>query len=145
MAQRPKAKLKGHVQNRMFSTGEIPTSKVKQIIREARQISFAWNVVADSMRTWIEAVARAINTQPEFLLLEALTVTSCLMGPETVFEIRGRHQEPCNIFAICLCEPGTGKTQAYKVSVEDPWNIASESSCTRLYTKWVVRALEHQL
>ena len=120
MAHQPQAKLKGHVQNRMFSTGEIPTSKVKQIIREARQIPFPWNAVADSMRKWIEAMARAVNTQPEFLLLEALTVTSCLMGPETVFEIRGRHQEPCNIFTICLCEPGTGKTQAYKVSVEDP-------------------------
>ena len=63
---------------------------------------------------------RAINIQPEFLLLKALTITSCLMGPECIFEIRERHQEPCNIFTICLCEPGTGKTQAYKVSVEDP-------------------------
>ena len=80
MAQQLKTKLKG--QNRMFSTGEIPTLKVKQIIQEARQISFPWNAVAESMQTWIEAMARAINTQPEFLLLEALTVTSCLMGPE---------------------------------------------------------------
>ena len=55
-----------------------------------------------------------------FLLLGALTVTSCLMGPDCLFEVHQHHQEPCNIFTACLCEAGTGKTQAYKVAVEDP-------------------------
>jgi hypothetical protein len=105
--------------NRMF-TGEIPTMKIKEIIHEARNVSFPWEAISSPVRPWIEAMARAINTQPEFVLLEALTVTSCLMGPDCVFEIRNRHKEPCNIFTLCLCEPGTGKTQAYKVSVEDP-------------------------
>lgn len=99
---------------------DVPISSVKEIIKEARSIPFPWDAIPDPVRPWIEAMAGSINTQPEFLLLGALTVTSCLMGPDCVFEVRQRHQEPCNIFTACLCEPGTGKTQAYKVAIEAP-------------------------
>ena len=36
------------------------------------------------VRPWLQAMAGSVNTQPEFLLLGALTVTSCLMGPESI-------------------------------------------------------------
>ena len=42
------------------------------------------------------------------------------MGPECTFTVRDRHQEQCNLFTLCLCEPGKGKTQAYKIAVESP-------------------------
>ena len=105
--------------NKVFQL-DVPISSVKEIIKEARSVPFPWDAIPEVPRSWIGAMARAINTQPEFLLLGALTVTSCLMGPDCLFEVRQRHQEPCNIFTACLCEPGTGKTQAYKVAVEDP-------------------------
>lgn len=99
---------------------EVPLSKVKSIIKEARGLQFPWNAIPEPTQSWLKAMAGAINTQPEFILLGALTVTSCLMGPECKVKIRPRHVEPCNIFTACLCEPGTGKTQAYKIAVETP-------------------------
>lgn len=99
---------------------EVPVSKVKSIIKEAREIHFPWDAIPEPTQSWLQAMAGAINTQPEFILLGALTVTSCLMGSECKVEICPRHLEPCNIFTACLCEPGTGKTQAYKVAVETP-------------------------
>lgn len=113
---------------------EIPISKVKEIIKEARGIPFPWNAIPQPTRSWIEAMAGAINTQPEFILLGALTVTSCLMGPDCKFQVRARHEEPCNIFTACLCEPGTGKTQAYKIAVEIPIQRISAKILVHDYT-----------
>ena len=90
---------------------EISIDEIKEIVKEARAIPFPWNAMPYQVRTWLEAMAGSVNTQPEFLLLGSLTVTSCLMGPNCVFEIRQRHKEPCNIYTVCLCEPGTGKTK----------------------------------
>ena len=107
------------VRNKSFQQ-EIPISNIKEVIKEARSVSFPWDSISPAIKTWLEAMAGSVNTQPEFLLLAALSATSCLMGPDCVFHVRDRHQEPCNIFTICLCEPGTGKTQAYKIAIEDP-------------------------
>lgn len=99
---------------------DVPMTNVKQVIKEARNVVFPWKSISPSVKTWMEAMAKSVNTQPEFLFVAALSVTSCLMGPNCVFHVRERHQEPCNIFTMCLCEPGTGKTQAYKIAIEDP-------------------------
>ena len=99
---------------------EVPTSTVKDIIKEARAIPFPWEAIPDNIRSWLQVMAGATNTRGAFLLLGALTMTSCLMGPNSTFEVRPRHHEPCNLYTVCLCEPGTGKTQAYKIAVEEP-------------------------
>ena len=107
------------VRNKSFQP-EIPISSIKEVIKEARSVSFPWDSISPAIKTWLEAMAGSVNTQPEFLLLAALSATSCLMGPDCVFHVRDRHQEPCNVFTICLCEPGTGKAQAYKIAIKDP-------------------------
>ena len=99
---------------------EISIEEIKKIIKEARDIKFPWDAIPKLVREWLQAMAGSVNTQPEFLLLGSLTVTSCLMGPDCVFKVRDRHKEPCNIYTVCLCEPGTGKTQAYKLAIESP-------------------------
>ncbi|CAB3986274.1 Hypothetical predicted protein [Paramuricea clavata] len=76
--------------------------------------------VPNPIESWLQALGGAINTQPEFLMVGALTVVSCLLGTQTDFEVCERHKECCNLFTLCLCEPGTGKMQAYKVAVESP-------------------------
>ncbi len=113
---------------------EIPVEDIKQIIKEARAVSFPWDAVPHLVRQWLEAMAGSVNTQPEFLLLGSLTVTSCLMGPNSVFEVRQRHKEPCNIYTVCLCEPGTGKTQAYKIAVENPLDVLTTKVLVHDYT-----------
>lgn len=113
---------------------DVPLRNIKEIIRNGRAISFPWDAIPDPVRSWLQAMAGAINTQAEFLFLGAITVTSCLMGPECKFEVRQRHQEPCNLFTLCLCEPGTGKTQAYKIAVEDPLEDLPEKLLVHDYT-----------
>lgn len=113
---------------------DIPIKNIKELIKEGRSIPFPWESISSSVRSWLEAMAKAVNTQPEFLLLGALSVTSCLMGPDCLFYVRERHQEPCNIFLACLCEPGTGKTQAYKLAVEDPLNALPVEILVHDYT-----------
>lgn len=113
---------------------DVAIEDIKEIIREARAISFPWDAVPHLIRQWLEAMAGSVNTQPEFVLLGSLTVTSCLMGPNSVFEIRQRHKEPCNIYTVCLCEPGTGKTQAYKIAIENPLEVLSTKVLVHDYT-----------
>lgn len=113
---------------------EISIDEIKEIVKEARAIPFPWNAMPYQVRTWLEAMAGSVNTQPEFLLLGSLTVTSCLIGPNCVFEIRPRHKEPCNIYTVCLCEPGTGKTQAYKLAVEVPLDALTTKVLVHDYT-----------
>ena len=113
---------------------DLPISSVKQVIKEARGVGFPWDSIFPTIKTWLEAMAGSVNTQPEFLLLASLSVTSCLMGPNSVFHVRERRKEPCNIFTICLCEPGTGKTQAYKIAVEDPLDGLSVEVLVHDYT-----------
>ena len=56
------------------------------------------------------------------------------MGPDCVFEVRERHLESCNMFTACLCEPGTGKTQAYKIAMEDPLEALPVQMLVHNYT-----------
>lgn len=113
---------------------DIPIQKMIGIIQEARNIKFPWHVVPEPINPWLQAMGGSINTQPEFLLVGALTVASCLMGPDCHFKIRERHVEPCNLFTVCLCEPGTGKTQAYKTAVESPLKALPTSILIHEYT-----------
>ena len=110
----------GKARGRNSFGNELPIGKIKNIIRDAKSVTFPWDAIPTPIKPWLKAMGGAINTQPEFLLIGALTVTSCLMGPECVFQVRERHLEQCNLFTLCLCEPGTGKTQANKVAVETP-------------------------
>ena len=113
---------------------EISFEEVKEIIKEARGIKFPWDAIPKLVREWLQAMAGSVNTQPEFLLLGSLAVTSCLMGPNCVFKVRERHTEPCNIYTVSLCEPGTGKTQAYKIAIESPLEGLSTKILVHDYT-----------
>ena len=109
-----------HKQRGKSAGPKLSESKIRDIIKEARSIQFPWNAIPEPIESWFKAMGGAINTQPEFLMVGALTVVSCLLGTETVFHVREGHEEPWNLFTLCLCKPGTGKTQAYKVAVESP-------------------------
>ena len=73
------------------SYGEIPVWRMKEVIQEAKAIAFPWDAIPSPIKKWLKAMGGAINTQPEFLLIGAMTVASCLMGPDSFFEIRKRH------------------------------------------------------
>ena len=65
-------------------------------------------------------MAYSVNTKPEFVLVSAMSVVSTLMGPKTELSIRSTYRKPCNLFTVCLSEPGAGKSQAFELAVERP-------------------------
>ena len=77
---------------------DVPLRNIKEIIKNGCAFAFPWDAIPDPMRSWFQAMAGAINTQPEFLFLGAITVTSCLLGPDCKFEVRQRHQETSNYY-----------------------------------------------
>ena len=56
------------------------------------------------------------------------------MGPNCVFKVCKRHTEPCNIYTVSVCEPGTGKTQAYKIAIESRLENLSTKILVHDYT-----------
>ena len=64
---------------------------------------------------WLETFALVHNTRPEFIFMGALVSTTAIMGPKMMVRVSSRYEEPTNIYAICLAEPGTGKSHAFKL------------------------------
>ena len=81
---------------------DVPSRNVKEIIKNGLAIPFPCDAIPDPVRSWFQAMAGSINIQPEFLFMGAITVTSCLMGPDCRLEIRQRHQKSCKLFTPCL-------------------------------------------
>lgn len=86
----------------------------------ARDIAFPLEAFPEPVVEWFMAVALSVNTRPEFVLIAAISVVSTLMGPKTKLEIREQYQEPCNLYSVCLSEPGAGKSQAFQIAVQRP-------------------------
>lgn len=64
--------------------------------------------------------AKSRNTLPEFVFIAAVTTVACLMGPKVYVRLRHEYPEPVNLFAICMAEPGAGKSQAFRMLIIDP-------------------------
>ena len=66
---------------------EVWLQNVKEIIKNGRAIPFRWDAIPDPVRSWFQAMAGAINTQPEFLFLGAITFTLCLIEPNASLKV----------------------------------------------------------
>jgi hypothetical protein len=69
---------------------------------------------------WFNTVAKAHNTLPEFMFVTALSTTAALMGPRSQISVRETYSEPSNLFTVCLGQPGSGKSQAFRLAILDP-------------------------
>ena len=103
-----------------FNTVPVTDSQMVCCLKQARKIPFPLEVFPEKFVRWISALAFSINTKPEFILLSVMSVISTLLGPKTEIKIRSRYHESCNLFLVCLSEPGAGKSQAFEVTVEEP-------------------------
>lgn len=101
------------------SSGVSDAQRIRSI-QKAREIPFPLESFPPLFVGWIKALSFSVNTRPEFSLIGAISVVSTLMGPKTKLKIRDRYSEPCNLFTVCLSEPGAGKSQAFEISVETP-------------------------
>ena len=91
------------------------------MIQVAQAIPFPWeDAVPTRVAAWIECLAKSRNTAQEFVLLGALVSTAAAMGPNTQVQVRATHREPTNLFAIGIGFPGSGKSQAFRLSLSSP-------------------------
>ena len=67
------------------------------------------------------------------------SVATCaaLMGPSTCVQVRETYSEPTNIYAICVGYPGSGKSQAFRMTTREPVQHLPKELSTMLvdYTK----------
>ena len=95
--------------------------------KHAMNHSLPWSsVVPSDIRDWLEAFALVHNTRPEFIFMGALVSTAAIMGPKAKVRVSSRYEEPTNIYAICLAEPGAGKSQAFKLVMTEPIHALKE-------------------
>ena len=104
----------------IFTGMTTADSQLLECIKLARSIPFPIDLFPEPIVEWLMALAFSVNTRPEFILIAAVSVVSTLMGPATKIRIRNRYTEPCNLYTVCLSEPGAGKSQAFEIAVERP-------------------------
>ena len=107
---------------RLFSSSShITHEDVSKVVLDAQSVSFPWNdAVPKKIHTWFETYAKSHNTAPEYVLIGALVTTAAIMGPKSFVKVRQTYQEPTNLYAICVGFPGSGKSQAYRMTVSEP-------------------------
>ena len=55
--------------------------------------------------------------------------------------VRKRYEEPCSIFCVCLCESGTGKSQAYSLTIEEPCKKLPEPARSMILNEYTRKGL----
>ena len=92
--------------------------QVGKIVSDAQSIPFPWTeAVPEQIRN---CFAKSHNAAPEYVFVRALATTAVVMGPKSFVKVRETYKEPTNIFAICVGFPGSGKSQAYRMTVHGP-------------------------
>ena len=111
-----------------FNQMGVADAQLVRSLRLARKIALPLESFTPLLVEWLSALAFFMNAGPEFVLVGAVSVVSTLMGSKTKLCIRNRYSEPCNLFAVCLSEPGVGKSQAFEISLKSPMKMFKESA-----------------
>lgn len=128
---------------RLKSTSFNPSNQsldiAQKIMMDVVNVTFPWEeAVPPNIREWIEAFARSHNTAPEYVFMGTLATCAALMGPSTCVQVRETYNEPTNIYAICVGYPGSGKSQAFRMTTREPLQHLPQQLSTMLvddYTK----------
>ena len=114
-----------------FSQGEM-----SKIVTDAQDVPFPWNeAVPEKIRDWFEVFGKSHNTALEYVFVGALVTAAAIMGPKCFVRVRETYQEPTNLFAICIGFPGSGKSQAYNMTVRQPLQSPLSTMLVDDYTK----------
>ena len=121
-------------------------AEVGKIVSDAQSILFPWTeAVPEKIRNWYEAFAKSHNTAPEYVFVGALVTTAVVMGPKSFVKVRESYKEPTNIYAICVGFPGSGKSQAYRMTVREPIESLASPLSTILVDDYTKKGLFRHL
>lgn len=113
-----------------------------KVTQNAMEHSLPWeDVMPARVHKWIESFALAHNTRPEFIFMGAIVTTAAIMGPKAKMQVRSTYEEPTNIYAICLADPGAGKSQAFRLAISDPLSTLNKPSCDMMVDDYTRQGL----
>ena len=125
-----------------ISHSHIPHEDVSKVVLEAQSVPFPWtDAVPQKIHTWFETYAKSHNTAPEYVFIGALVTTAAIMGPKAFVQVRKTYQEPTNLFAISVGFPGSGKSQAYRMTVSEPLQALESPMSNMLVDDYTKRGL----
>lgn len=135
---------------RIKSTSFTPSSQsldtAEKVWMDVVNVPFPWEeAVPPNIREWIETFAKAYNTAPEYVFMGTLATCAALMGPSTCVQVRETYHEPTNIYAICVGLPGSGKSQAFRMSTGDPLKKLPQQLSTMLVDDYTKKGLFRHL
>lgn len=115
---------------------------VSKIVQDAQAIQFPWaEAVPLCIYEWFETYAKSHNTAPEYVFIGSLVTTAAIMGPKSFVKVRETYREPTNLFAISVGFPGSGKSQAYRMTVGEPLTTLQPPFSTMLVDDYTKRGL----
>ena len=82
-----------------------------------------------------------IITRRDTLLASVLPTVACLMGPLTVKVDCRIRAETINLYMICLCDPGAGKSPAFQYGCAQPIRFHFRQKRITLYLSMNLRKL----
>ena len=86
-----------------------------------------WDKIAPAaVAEWLDVYAQANNTSRDIVLASILPTIASLMGPTTIKVDCKMCAEKVNLFLICLCPPGSGKSPAFQNGCSQPIRLHVE-------------------
>lgn len=141
MSQQPAAK-----RLHLSPPSHVTHGNVSSIVLEAQAIPFPWaDAVPKQIHQWLEMYAKSHNTAPEYIFVGALVTTAAIMGPKSCVRVRETYQEPTNLFSISVGFPGSGKSQAYGMTVREPLQSLESPMSTMLVDDYTKKGLFRHL
>ena len=108
---------------RSRTVGEAPSVR-----KQGKELSIPWEDICPAhICQWLDTFSKANNTTQDILLASILPTVACLMGPSTIKVDCRIRAETVNLFIICLCDPGAGKSPAFQHGCAQPIRLHVET------------------
>ena len=92
--------------------------------KQGKELGIPWEDICPAqISDWLDMFSKAHNTTREIPLASILPTVACLMGQSTIKVGCRIKAESVNLFVICLCDPGAGKSPAFKHGCAQPLRL----------------------
>ena len=105
-----------------------PNNEGTSARKQGKELGIPWEDICPAqISDWLDKFSKAHNTTREILLASILPTVACLMGQSTIKVGCRIKAEGINLFLICLCDPGAGKSPAFQHDCVQPVRLHVEA------------------
>lgn len=103
-------------------------TETSSVRKQGKEVSIPWEEICPTLISeWLDTFSKANNTTRDILVASVLPTVACLMGPSTVKVDCRMRAETINLYMICLCDPGAGKSPAFQHGCAQPIRLHVEA------------------